>query len=185
MKQKQMQDEKTSNQLLTGRSSAIYLLRTAQQHHVQLSVMADQKASILIGSSFVILAILMADLRRDELSLPLLVFGIFTFIAAILAIMTVLPRVNYGSASDSQMNILFFGHFSKYTEDEYLAKMYAVLETDEAVYTALIRDIYQIGRVLNDKKYRYLAYSYRVFLVGLFAAALAALYSWLTGLLIL
>ena len=34
---------------LPPRSSVIYMLRNTQQHHVHLSAMADQKASILIG----------------------------------------------------------------------------------------------------------------------------------------
>src|SRR5216684_8794901 len=42
---------------VTPRSSIDNLLRTAQQHHVQLSFMADTKASILITISSIVLTI--------------------------------------------------------------------------------------------------------------------------------
>ncbi len=37
--------------------NAVHMVRTAQAIHVQLSAMADQKASILMGASFVIFTI--------------------------------------------------------------------------------------------------------------------------------
>ena len=39
------------------RSSVDYMLRTTQQHHVELSKMADQKASILVGASLALIGI--------------------------------------------------------------------------------------------------------------------------------
>ena len=41
------------------------------------------------------------------------------------------------------------------------------LETDEAIYRTMLRDVYQNGQVLQNKKYRFLGYAYRAFLIGL------------------
>ena len=42
-----------------------------------------------------------------------------------------------------------------------------LLESDEAIFRAMLRDMYQNGCVLARKKYRLLGYAYRAFLVGL------------------
>ena len=47
------------------------------------------------------------------------------------------------------------------------------LETDEAVFRTMARDIYQNGQVLHGRKYRFLALAYKVFMAGL-AVTLAA-----------
>ena len=70
------QDEDANSQ------AAIYLLRTTQQNHVSLSMMADQKASILIGAAFVLLTILFANLREHPLTVRLAVLMVTTITAA-------------------------------------------------------------------------------------------------------
>ncbi|MEO0852295.1 MAG: Pycsar system effector family protein [Cyanobacteria bacterium J06648_11] len=158
-----------------GRQSTIYLLRTAQQHHVQLSAMADRKAGILIGSSFVVLAIVLTELQRGTLPLPLMIFALFTFVAAGLSVLAVIPRLGNCRAQENQFNTLFFGHFAHLSEGEYCDRMFNILKSEEQVYRAFIRDIYQMGKVLYEKKYRYLTYSYRTFMAGLCATLVAVL----------
>ena len=76
-------------------------------------------------------------------------------------------------------NPLFFGCFSQLTPEEYCREMEKVLRDDPSVYTALAMDMYGIGNVLYRKKYRYLAYSYRIFLGGLFLTFLTgAISNW-------
>ena len=41
------------------------------------------------------------------------------------------------------------------------------LHTDEAVFRLMLHDIYQNGQVLQHRKYRYLGYAYRLFILGL------------------
>ena len=147
-------------------SSAIYMLRTTQQHHVQLSAMADQKANILIGASLVVITMLLGQLHTSGFSLPMVVMGIFIFSAALCALLAVTPSLKRPLKSTNN-NWLFFGAFSHLSQEEYTAKMLEMLKTDQSVYEAMIQDIYQMGMVLHKKKYRYLSYSYRLFIVGL------------------
>jgi hypothetical protein len=42
----------------------------------------------------------------------------------------------------------------------------------------MILDIYQMGKLLHEKKYKYLGYSYRIFLAGLISTFLMTLLSY-------
>src|SRR3546814_8857813 len=64
-------------------------------------------------------------------------------------------------------NILFFGHFADMEEAAFIAAVKARLRTEEDIYETILRDTWQNGVVLARRKYRYLAYAYRLFVVGL------------------
>lgn len=144
---------------------AIHLVRTAQQIQMQLSAMADQKASILMGATFVVFTISINQWRSGDLAPEMLVLGTFSFIAAVLAVLAVLPVVH--PKAHAPLNLVFFGSFTKLAEEDYLKEMEARLHDEAAVLRTMARDIYQNGVVLERKKYRFLGYAYRVFLLGL------------------
>ena len=68
----------------------------------------------------------------------------------------------------------FFGHFYDTDEDEWTEEVLAELHSDEAVFRLMLHDIYQNGQVLQRRKYRYLGFAYRLFIVGLVATLVAA-----------
>lgn len=144
----------------------IHLMRTTQTMHLQLSQMADQKASILMGATFVIFTIAIGQAKGDGPPLPLAVLGAFAFASAVLAILVVVP-VTGRAVKPQPLNLLFFGSFSALDEADYVERLGAKLETDQGVFELMARDIYQNGQVLRRKKYRLLRYAYRVFLAGL------------------
>ena len=154
--------------------NAVHLVRTNQQLTMNLSQMADQKASILMGATFVVftLAIGQARAGAGALAIPLAILATFSFLSALLAISAVLPRVGkappivYKDGKDHS-NILFFGRFAQMEEDEFIDAVKARLRTEEDLYETMLRDTYQNGIVLARRKYRYLAYAYRLFVVGL------------------
>ena len=160
-------------------------LRTVQQHHVSLSSMADQKASLMIGASFVVLTILFSQLDNGEVSIPLLTLGIPTIFACALSVLSVSPSIK-STDKRAQLpptpNFLFFGHFSHLSADEFMEEIEEIMAQPESVYRAMIMDIYQMGKILHEKKYRYLAYSYRVFLLGLIATFFAMLATYVAAL---
>jgi Pycsar effector protein len=103
-----------------GSHAAFHLLRTTHQNHVNLSMMADQKASILIGASFVLLTILFANLREHQITVPLTVLTVTTMTAAFFAILTVMPCcMSTRQMHRNQINPLFFGAFASLDWDEY------------------------------------------------------------------
>lgn len=156
-------------------ANAIHLVRTSQTIHVSLSQMADQKASILMGATFVIFTIAIGQSRGGQgAPLPLLILGAFAFFAAVLAVLAILPATRYRATPTP--NLLFFGSFTQLSEGEYVDRVLDALATDESIYRAMARDIYQNGVVLERKKYRLLGYAYRVFLVGLTVSFLAFIF---------
>jgi hypothetical protein len=156
-----------------GRADVVNMLRTAQQHHVQLSSMADQKASILIGVNSVVFALVVRD--PSVMSLPMLVLAGVSSLAALLCMLAVVPMFGGRRVAHTQLepNFLFFGVFTDWSEEEFQQRMHDMMADDEAMRRAMIRDMYQLGLVLRHKKYRFLGYGYRVFMVGLAASFLA------------
>ncbi len=147
-------------------SSVDYLLRTTQQHHVQLSLIADQKASILIGATFVVFTLALRDGLTGDLSVASFILACFSFLSAALGVMAIIPSIKKRGAPTGN-NSLFFGTFAEIEEDAYIDDMIERLGDRERVYRMMLRDIHQNGSVLYRKKYRFLTYAFRIFLVGL------------------
>jgi hypothetical protein len=143
-------------------------LRTVQQLTLTLSQMADQKASILMGATFVVFSISISRALDGHLPWSLAVLAVFSFLSALLAVLAVMPSVSRaakGPAADT--NLFFFGHFAQMSEEEWIAAMFERLSTDEGLHRTMLRDMYQNGQVLYRRKYRYLGYAYRAFVLGL------------------
>jgi Family of unknown function (DUF5706) len=130
--------------------------------------MADQKASILMGATFVVFTISIGQARGGG-SVPyaLLALAGFSFLSAMCAVAAVLPSISGKGSAGGRPNLLFFGTFSHMEEDEFADKVIAELGDDERIYRTMLRDIHQNGMVLQHKKYRYLRYAYMLFLTGL------------------
>ena len=152
-------------------SNAIHMVRTSQQIHVQLSQMADQKASILMGATFVIFTIAIGQAHDGRAALPILILGGFAFFSAVFAVLAILPATRVRNTGP--VNLLFFGSFARLEQDDYVDRVIDVLGADEAVFRTMASDIYQNGTVLARKKYRLLGYAYRILLVGLTCSAVA------------
>lgn len=146
-----------------------YMLRTTQQHHVRLSLMADQKASIMIAASSILLSFAFANFKQQNLFWGFLALFVSTFISLILSVMAVLPHFRR-EKQQTQTNLLFFGHFAHLSLEEYWERMDEIMRSDKTIYEAITKDIYYIGQSLQLHKYKYLAWSYRVFLAGIIVA---------------
>lgn len=148
--------------------NAIHLVRTSLAANLQLSQMADQKANMLMGASFVVFTLAVGQLRTGRMVVPIAILATGAFLAATFAILSVLPKVtNIKGPVGDDANILFFGIFTSVSESEFADRIVAKLDDDEALYRVMLRDIYQNGQVLQHKKYKYLGYAYRIFLTGL------------------
>lgn len=151
------------------------MLRTVQQHHVQLSAMADQKASFLIGGSIVLLGIVVGQLQGSS-SIALAVAGVTALVTLVLAIFAVMPRFTGIPPSTARStNVFFFGVFAHIDEEEFIESQLGVFTDSEDIQRALLRDIHQLGTALYKTKYRLLSYAFKVALVGLTVSFLVAL----------
>lgn len=156
-------------------NNAVHLVRTTQQINMMLSQMADAKASILMGATFLVFTIAVGQARGGALPWSLGVLALFSFVSAMCAVFAVLPSVGRPEAAareGARPNLLFFGTFTRMDEEMWTANVLEDLRTDETVFRAMLHDIYQNGQVLQRKKYRYLAYAYKSFMLGLTLTAI-------------
>jgi hypothetical protein len=161
------------------RNTGDVILRTAQQHHVSLSVMADTKANIIITVSSIVLTLSIGKIDQAELRMSVIVLMAFTLLALLLAILAVLPKYRPLRLTTvelpSNFNLLFFGHFAELSRERYLAEIARTMKPDGSIYSAMANDIYSLGYYLAHHKYRYLRLSYLSFLTGFMLASLLQL----------
>jgi len=160
------------------------MLRTAQQHHVALSSMADLKANILITVSSIVLTMTIGRMNDPSLRVSVLTLTVFTLIALLLAILAVLPKYRAlkvtGDELPSGFNLLFFGHFAELSRERFLEEVTRAMKPDGSVYSTMANDLYSLGWYLAHRKYRYLRYSYLFFLVGFLLAGIEQVWRLLT-----
>lgn len=150
----------------------IHTLRTAQQHQVTLSMIADQKANIIIGFALIYFSVIQSQMFSEEFSknvyfIPLSALSLTVFLSFFLAILVVLPRIQSRGYDkpENMPNPLFFGFFASFSEKEYSNYMVKTLDSNQAAREMMIKDIYQIGVVLK-KKYQLLRFSYGLLALG-------------------
>lgn len=151
------------------RSSGDHMLRLVQQHHVALSTMADTKANIIITVSSIVLTLVLGRVTDPDLRTGLIVLGIFTLLALLLAILAVLPKYRGSKRITGPLpedfNVLFFGHFAALDRERFLQEMAQKMLPGQA-YETVVRDVYSLGMYLAHHKYPYLRLSYLFFLAG-------------------
>jgi len=147
--------------------AAVHLLRTAMKTNLALSQMADQKASILMGASFVVFTITTGQAARGNVPPSLMCLALFAFMAAVLAAIAIMPTTSGDVGPEEQRNMLFFGNFGHLSEQEFFQHLFATMATDEGILRAMLRDLHQNGAVLKRKKYKYLTRAYICLVLGL------------------
>jgi hypothetical protein len=151
---------------------AIHMLRTVQNNTLTLARMADQKASILMGASFLVFSIAVSRTMAGNVPWSLRILAVFAFLSALCGAIAVMPSVGKPKGG-GRANKLFFGHFYSRDEDEWADDILTEARADEAVFRLMLRDIYQNGQVLKRRKYRFLGYAYGLFITGLLATLAA------------
>ena len=160
---------------VSARGSVDYLLRNTQQHHVQLSLLADTKANIVITVASIVMTMAMGRVNDPVLCWAAIVLIGFSLLALLTAILAVLPKfrppVVKGAVLPDGFNLLFFGHFASLGLPRFQHEVALRLQSDSAIYDTVTRDIYALGSYLATHKYPYLRLSYLFFLSGLVCAA--------------
>ena len=153
------------------------ILRLNQTNIMNLTLMADTKANIMITVSSIVFSVTLSNMDSEVLIWPLTFLGVFSTIALIFAIIVILPKTGYPKTHDGDIdrkspfyNPLFFGHFAHIPLDEFKSEYAQRLEKDSRTYDAVVGNIYGLGRVLATNKFKYLKLSYTSFLIGLVSA---------------
>ncbi|MCB0629821.1 MAG: hypothetical protein KDD15_08815 [Lewinella sp.] len=148
--------------------------RANYRNHINLSAIADNKANIMISVNSILISVLITFLsyrnigeNNPAILLPVVIFIVSGAASLIFAILSARPKVTklHQEGTEVQKNIVFFGNFVHLDLDQYEAAMDAMFRSDELMYGNLTRDLYYLGKVL-DQKYRYLSVSYTIFMIG-------------------
>ena len=156
----------------------IVALRSAQQHQVQLTVLADQKANINIGFTLFLITLNLEQIF-DAIGEGgwIRVGAVLLFLAIasslLLALFVVLPRIGKRRIErpEQMTNPFFFGMFSQLPQKVYVDYLVGELRDNASARRMLAEDIYQIGTVLR-RKYRLLRLSYAFLATGVALAVI-------------
>ena len=149
------------------------MIRQTRAHHVQLSLMADSKANMIltIASLLIPLSIqYLNDPKFKEAAMIMIAFCVLTVVLAAYAAMPKLgtektPNVPEGRKGFS-LNPLFFGSFVQMGIEQYEQVMEEVMNDHNQSYQAQVREVYYLGLYLHRKKYFFVRLAYLVFICG-------------------
>lgn len=164
-----------------SRRSVVGVMKNTKEYHMHLTTLSDQKANIVIAASSIIISVGISQIRNFDgllmTALTILMVGAST--ALLFAILSVTPLFNKQTSKMTQyskgFNPFFFGHYTDLSLDEYTEHMLKILKDEDVMYTEMIKDLYQMGLVLRLRKYKFLAWSYRIFFMGILSSLILAI----------
>jgi len=158
------------------------MLKTSIRNHIDLSQLADNKASTLLSVNALMITLILPLMlpRIDEnpsLGVPTAVLMISCLVTIFLATLVTMPgkmkgRLGIQDIKDGKSDPFFFGNFYKMNYDHFLATMKETLQTTEIIENSAIVDLYMSGKVLG-KKFTLLRICFMVFLIGLIISGIA------------
>ncbi len=157
------------------------MLRSAYRTHLDLTSLADNKASIMITINGLIISILLATggsvvafADNNLYILPIIVLLISGFISMFYAVVSARPIA--ARCCDAvkrpedflkgQANVMYFMDNADLSNEEYVEVMKAVMEDKNMVYEDMVSYIHTMSVIIR-RKFFLLRTSYSVFIVGL------------------
>lgn len=162
------------------------MFKTTSSNHLKLSVMADNKAFIMISVNSIIISVAIGlvigkFLQNPQLIIPTVLLLLVNMVAIIYSVLATRPRIQKGSFTKKQLeekkvNLLFYGSFYKMPYREFNQGIKQLVDDNEFLFDTLTKDIYWQGRVIGYK-FRLLRISYDIFMYGTAASVIAFLIS--------
>lgn len=162
------------------------LFRVTMRNHLKLSDIADAKANILLSVNAIIISLAISNLipelgapSNKSLMIPTIILVMFSVASIVGSILSTRPNITSGEFTREQVekrevNLLFFGNFHKVPYSQFEWAMHEIMEDQDYVYESLMKDLYNLGIVL-DRKYRLLRITYTIFMIGIILSVLSFL----------
>lgn len=148
----------------TGHAAADYFFRNLHQQLVQLSAQTDLKGSIMITTSSLLIGLVSAQVvDAGAVRWGVVFFLLFDAGALLAAVLAVFPA---SAKLVARPDPLYFAHAAQMRKDDYVEAMLAIAEHRESVYAALAANLHDFSSYMHRGKFRYLRWSYALFLVG-------------------
>lgn len=184
-------DKPLAGSVISGSKSAQTMFKTSLRNHLDLSALADNKANIMLSVNALIVTIVMplaASYLKENVYtiIPMLVLLITCLTSMVFATLATRPIRMEGKTSPEavrkgQSNLFFFGNFFKMSFEAYETGMLEVVGNDQKLDSAIMRDLYFLGRSLG-RKYQLLRICYTIFMCGIIATVVAyGLLYWLSS----
>ena len=177
---------KSSGGRIKGAARSIETLyRNAIRANLELTALADNKASIMISVNGFILTVIVTAGSYLIQSTPKLLYPftsvLLTCLASItFAVLAVRPRVQkepdtLDDIHNDRSSVLYFHNMARLSADDYVDEVKRVVGDLDTTQTHIIRHIHGLGSGL-ESKFRWLKLAYTVFTVGLIVSS--ALFLW-------
>ena len=159
------------------------MFRTTMASHLQLSVIADNKANMLISVNAIIASIMISSFVSrfsdvPHLIIPSILLTVVCISTIIFAIQSTRPNIKNTPVPDGKIDFLFFGDFVQLNADTYRDGIRNIMRDHNLLYNSMADNIYVQGTVLS-RKYRLLKLSYTIFAVGLAIVLLSYILAWI------
>ena len=155
------------------------MIRQTRAHHVSLSLMADNKANMMLTIAALMIPLSINYLYDERSHLAAVLLIGFCVLTILFAAMATMPKIKTGKKLSSSMdfndrsfNLLFFGSFTRMRYRDYKKAMETVMNDPNDVYETQIREIYYMGKYLARKKYRLIRFSYMTFITGVLTSSI-------------
>lgn len=161
------------------------LYRSVYDYHINLTSIADNKANMMISINTIIMSIVITLFgtgftfsTQNEFSslrfvFPMAFLLLTSLLTVVFAILSARPNVTNKEKfelSNKDSSILFFGNFAQLQLKEFVDRIEELKKEKNELYNSMSVDIYYLGSVLV-KKYRYLSWSYNIFMFGMVICA--------------
>jgi hypothetical protein len=164
------------------------MFRNSSSNHQRLSVMADNKAFIMISVNSILISVAIGLIIGKfvlipKLFLPTVLLLTVNVVTIIYSVLATRPGVMRGTftrkdVEEKTVDLLFFGNFYKMPLEDFEYGMREMMDDSEFLYGTLIKDIYSQGKILG-RKFRLLRISYNIFMYGTAATVVAFIISFL------
>jgi len=164
------------------------MFRVTARNQINLNSIADNKSNILISVNAIIISIIITMLagnigNMSQDIVPILVFLVICLITIIIAIMSTRPNLvnNKFTREDirnKNVDLTFFGNFIKLKYDDYLVAVKEMMKDDEHLYSTLLKNQYELGKILS-KKFKLVKIAYNVFMIGIIITVIVFLLNYL------
>lgn len=181
LKKEKGKEKKVVKNTLENSKVAQMIFKTAIRNHLDLSSLADSKASTMLSINTLIITIALPFMlpRIEEypvLLYPALIVLITCAVSTVFAIMVTKPHKMTGYTDENTLlagkgDLFFFGNFFKMNFEQYKTGMDYTIENNQFLNDTVTRDLFSSGKALGAK-YQKLRVCYTIFMVGLITATL-------------
>lgn len=168
---------------LDGSKGVQMMVKTSLRNHIDLTGIADNKASIMLSINAIIITIAMPLLIRymgDNrwLIIPMIILMITCVASVIFAALATRPIKMSGETDVNRVldnprsNLFFFGNFFNLSLEDYRKGIKKVIRSSDAMEQTVINDLYFLGKALGTK-FNLLRICYMIFMSGIALSVLA------------